>query len=76
VRLKGREINGFCSDYWKSYSELIPSEKHMESKAETFTVEGYNSRIRHYLARFKRNGKCYSKSENMIVVSLKLFFLN
>ena len=40
-KLKNRDITGFCSDYWKSYSEIIPSEKHMESKAETFTVEGY-----------------------------------
>ncbi|MFJ1328776.1 IS1 family transposase, partial [Capnocytophaga canimorsus] len=60
---------------WKSYSEVIPSEKHMESKAETFTVEGYNSRIRHYLARFKRKGKYYSKSKTMLENSLKLLFL-
>lgn len=73
--LKNKEINGFCSDYWKSYSELIPAEKHIESKAETFTIEGYNSRIRHYLARFKRKGKCYSKSKHMMEVSLKLLFL-
>lgn len=73
--MKDKRINGFCSDYWKSYSELIPSERHCESKAETFTVEGYNSRIRHYLARFKRKGKCYSKSEEMIENSLKLLFL-
>lgn len=32
-RLKENNINGFCSDYWKSYSELIPPEKHIESKA-------------------------------------------
>jgi hypothetical protein len=32
--------------------------KHIQSKAETYTVEGYNSRVRHYLARFKRKGKC------------------
>ncbi|MRM96885.1 IS1 family transposase, partial [Riemerella anatipestifer] len=38
-------------------------ERHVTSKAETFTVEGYNSRIRHYLARFKRKTKCYSKSK-------------
>ncbi|MFK8283718.1 IS1 family transposase [Capnocytophaga canis] len=74
-KLKNRDINGFCSDYWKSYSEVIPSEKHMESKAETFTVEGYNSKIRHYLARFKRKGKCYSKSKTMLENSLKLLFL-
>ncbi|KAA6305523.1 hypothetical protein EZS27_042824, partial [termite gut metagenome] len=41
----------------------------------TFTVEGYNSRIRHYLARFKRKGKCYSKAQHMIDKSLKLLFL-
>ena len=74
-KLEEKEINGFCSDYWKSYSEIIPSEKHIESKTETFTVEGYNSRIRHYLARFKRKGKCYSKSQHMLENSLKLLFM-
>ncbi|MDR2205807.1 MAG: IS1 family transposase, partial [Flavobacteriaceae bacterium] len=34
-----------------------------------------NSRIRHYLARFKRKGKCYSKSDNMIDISLNLLML-
>src|SRR6218665_851398 len=34
VKIKDLEVNGFCSDYWKSYSELIPSEKHCESKRE------------------------------------------
>jgi insertion element IS1 protein InsB len=33
------------SDYWKSYEAFIPKEKHQQTKAETFTVEGYNSRI-------------------------------
>ena len=74
-KIKDLEINGFCSDYWKSYAELIPDEKHMESKAETFTVEGYNARIRHYLARFRRKSKCYSKAEHMIEKSLKLLML-
>jgi len=80
--LKDKEISLFCSDHWKSYSEFIPPEKHIQSKAETFTLEGYNSGIRHYLARFKPKGKCYSKAEYMIQVeilgflrSLKLLFL-
>ncbi len=47
----------------------------MQSKAETFTVEGYSSRIRHYLARFKRKTKRYSKAEHMIEKSLKLLIL-
>jgi len=28
--------------------------------------------VRHYLARFKRETKCYSKSVEMIVISLNL----
>ena len=68
-------VNYYISDYWKSYEEFIPAEKHLQTKAETYTVEGYNSRIRHYLARFKRKGKCYSKSAFMIETSLNLLML-
>jgi insertion element IS1 protein InsB len=68
-------VNYFASDYWKSYEEFIPAEKHLQTKAETYTIEGYNSRIRHYLARFKRKTKCYTKAEQMIEVSLNLLML-
>ena len=56
----------------ETYEEFILPEQHVQSKAETFTVEGYNSRIRHYLVRFKRKTKCYSKSDQMIEISLNL----
>jgi insertion element IS1 protein InsB len=61
------------SDYWKSYKEIIPSEQLLQSKAETYTVESYNGLLRHYLARFRRKTKCYSKSEDMIKYTLMLF---
>lgn len=60
------------ADYWKSYNEMIPPEKLIQTKAETYTVESYNGLIRHYLARFRRRTKGYSKSQEMIVLSLKL----
>jgi insertion element IS1 protein InsB len=62
------------TDYWKAYAMFLPAEKHIQSKAETFTVEGYNSIIRHFLARFKRRTKCYSKSILMVYYSLLLLF--
>src|SRR3989338_1956939 len=62
----------YYSDYLKSYEQFIPKSKHRQSKSETYTVEGYNSLIRHYLARFKRQGKCYSKQTHMIEKSLNL----
>ncbi|OAV68414.1 IS1 transposase [Bacteroidales bacterium Barb4] len=74
--IKELTVSFYCSDCWKSYKEFIPAEKHLQTKAETFTVEGYNSRVRHYLARSKRKGKCYSKAEHMIEESLDLLFLN
>jgi insertion element IS1 protein InsB len=74
-KIKDLNISYFSSDYWKSYEEFIPEEKHLQSKAETYTIEGYNSRIRHDLARFKRKGKCYSKADYMIEISLNLLML-
>lgn len=55
--------------------KLSLQKKHIQTKAETYTVESYNSRVRHYLARFKRKTKCYTKTEHMIEKSLKLLFL-
>lgn len=60
------------SDYWKAYETIVPKTKHIQSKAETFAVEGYNSLFRHYLARMRRKSKCYSKSKRMLELSMLL----
>jgi insertion element IS1 protein InsB len=69
------DIDKYHTDDWGAYSKYIPPDKHIQSKAETYTIEGYNSRIRHYLARFRRKSKCYSKAEYMIEISLNLLFM-
>jgi insertion element IS1 protein InsB len=61
-----------ASDYWASYESIIPAEKHIQSKKETFTVEGYNSLFRHFLARMRRKSKCYSKKIEMLAISILL----
>ncbi len=58
------------TDDWKPYEHFVPPEKHTQSKAETFTVEGYNSLFRHVLARLRRKSKCYSKSQEMLRYSV------
>ena len=65
-------IAAVMTDYWEPYEQFVPSEKHRQSKAETYTVEGYNSLFRHFLARFRRKTKCYSKSETMLRYSVML----
>lgn len=35
------------TDCWKTYESFVPQDKHIQSKAETFTIEDYNSLFRH-----------------------------
>jgi insertion element IS1 protein InsB len=64
-----------ATDYWKAYEHFIPKNRHIQSKAETFTVEGYNSLFRHFLARMRRKSKCYSKSIKMLEYSILLLMM-
>ena len=70
--IKDKASGVIASDYWKAYENFIPSEIHIQSKKETFTVEGYNSLLRHFLARLRRKSKCYSKSIKMLYYSVLL----
>ena len=73
--MKDKSIAIVCTDHWKAYTQFIPKQKHIQSKKQTFTVEGYNSLLRHFLARLRRKSKCYSKSLTMLVYSVKLLML-
>ena len=44
-KLKDLSVGAFATDHWKSYEDFIPPEQHRQTKVETFTVEGYNSRL-------------------------------
>ena len=70
--IKDNQMERIASDYWKAYESIVPKEKHIQSKAETFTVEGYNSLFRHFLARMRRKSKCYSKKVEMLRLSILL----
>ena len=61
-----------AGDYRKPYDAIIPAEKYIQTKAETFTVEEYNSLFRNFLARMRRKSKCYSKSMEILKLSLLL----
>jgi insertion element IS1 protein InsB len=60
------------TDYWHPYKAFVPPAQHIQSKAETYTVEGYNSLFRHFLARLRRKSKCYSKCKKMLEHSVRL----
>jgi len=63
-----------CSDHYDVYGKVKVAEQHYFTKSETALVESFNSLIRHYLARFNRKTKRYSKALDMIYNSLLLLF--
>lgn len=73
-KIKGIGAKIYYTDHWEAYNCVLPEARHKSSKAETYTIEGLNSVIRHFIARFHRRTHCYSKSEEMIVYTLNLFF--
>lgn len=62
----------YHTDNHGPYRKVLPEEKHRVYRGCTNTIEGINSGIRHYLARFRRRSKCYSKSIGMLEASLQL----
>jgi insertion element IS1 protein InsB len=73
-KIKKIKTKKYYTDGNFSYKEILPNKKLTQTKSETYTIEGLNNTIRHYLARFHRKTHCYSKSEEMIKVSLELLF--
>lgn len=62
----------WVTDGYKVYPKFIPDGDQIISKIYMTRVEGENSRLRHYLARLHRKTFCYSKSESMLFLSIKL----
>ena len=73
--IKDKNMKNVMSDYWSPNEKFVPKEIHTQSKAEIYTVEGYNSLFRHFLARLRRKSKCYSKSKKMLKYSVLLLML-
>jgi len=71
---RGYKVNILCTDGYEGYCSYKLANRHVVTKAETSLVESKNSLIRHYLARFNRKTKRYSKAFDMILHSLVILF--
>lgn len=72
-KLKECTIDIICTDGNYAYDKCIPeSTEHVITKSETCLVESYNSVLRYGLARLHRRTKCYSKSFEMLRLSVLL----
>jgi insertion element IS1 protein InsB len=66
----------YFSDDFSTYSTLIYTpgiHLAMTDKSETYSVEGDNAELRHYLARLARRSRCFSRSLLALQRAVKLF---
>lgn len=62
----------YVTDGYKVYPCFIEDADHIVSKTYMTRVEGENTRLRHYLARLHRKTLCFSKSVEMLKLSVRL----
>jgi len=62
----------WVSDGYCVHPKFIYPEDHIVSKTYMTRVEGENTRLRHYLARLLRKTLRYSKSKEMLQISIRL----
>jgi IS1 family transposase len=70
--LRGWQCFLYVTDGYGVYPCFINDADHLVSKTYMTRVEGDNTRLRHYLARLHRRTLCYSKTEEMLRLSIKL----
>ncbi|HLP34713.1 MAG TPA: IS1 family transposase, partial [Amoebophilaceae bacterium] len=61
------------TDKWSAYRGILPKRKHVVGKQYTQAIESMHATFRHYLCRFRRKTKGYSKSKRMVEITLALF---
>lgn len=62
----------YATDGYAVYPCFIVDGDHIVSKTYMTRVEGENTRLRHYLARLHRKTLCYSKTVEMLKLSVRL----
>jgi len=66
----------YYSDAFDAYDRLWYHYGRYEvsvGKADTYSVEGGNADLRHYLARLVRRSRCFSRCPNALFCAVKLF---
>ena len=65
----------YFSDAFATYGDLCYWGEHtmLSNKSETYTVEGTNADLRHYLARLARKSRCFSRCLHALSRAVDLF---
>ena len=69
------QAGAYYSDGFATYGALVYGEATytaMRDKSQTYTVEGGNADLRHYLARLGRKSRCFSRCLRALARAVKL----
>lgn len=67
------DVTVYFSDRLNTYAELIPPDRLVQTKKETYGIENNNGRQRHWFARFRRRTCVVSRSWKMVDLTMALF---
>jgi transposase-like protein/IS1 family transposase len=68
--------HNYCTDGYLGYVDLIYPGTHtrnIHNKKDTFTVEGINADLRHYIPILARRSRCFARSLETLVAVLSVF---
>jgi len=73
---KAPDADYYCTDGYFGYLDVIYPGKHIHNvhnKSDTFTVEGVNADLRHYIPILARRSRCFPRSLDTLKAVLAVF---
>ena len=70
------EAEYYCSDGYNGYIDIVYPGKHIRNihdKSDTFTVEGVNADLRHYIPILARRSRCFPRSLETLKAVVSVF---
>ncbi len=70
------EAKKYCTDGWLGYVDVVYPGKHIRNcrdKSDTFTVEGVNADLRHYIPILARKSRCFARTLETLTAVVDVF---
>jgi len=72
----GPEAEKYCTDGYNGYLDVVFPGKHVRNihnKKDTFTVEGINADLRHFIPLLRRRSRCFARSIETLTAVIDMF---
>ncbi len=73
---KGPEAKEYCTDGYHGYLDVVFPGRHkrnIHNKKDTFTAEGINADLRHYIPLLRRRSRCFARSLETLTAVVDVF---